>query len=120
MEIKIDEKQVQNVLNEQAEAGIKNAFSGYAVKSILEKAIADSVIPGIIVEAMEKSASSLDIDNLSKILAAEIARSVTRGVQLVIRETMINIILDIQKIPSYEDEKRVKARAIIENKLDNQ
>ena len=113
MEIKIDEVQVQEALDKQATAGIKSAFEGYAVRSTIEKAIAESVIPSMITTAIEGAASTIDIAALTQHLAEEIARSVTKGVQMVIRETMINIILDIKKIPEYDKEKRDRARADI-------
>ena len=115
MEIKIDELQVQEALDKQATAGIKNAFEGYAVRSVIEKAIAESIIPSIISSAIEQAASTIDIADLTQHLAAEIARSVTRGVQSIIRETMVSVILDIQKIPSYDEKKRSEARVKIEN-----
>jgi len=117
MEIKIDEKQVQDALDIQATEGIKRAFEGYTIKSTIEKTIADSVIPSLISEAVINAANQIDISSLTNHLASEIARSVTRGVQSIIRETMINIILDLQHIPSYETEKRNNKRMEISAKL---
>jgi hypothetical protein len=117
MKITIDEVQVQEILDEQAAKGIKAAFEGYAVRSTLEKAIADSVIPGIMTSAITKAASSIDIETLTQHLAEEMARSITKGVQLVIRETLVNVILDIKKIPDYEREKRAIERQHILNRL---
>jgi len=113
MEIKIDEEQVQKALDEQATAGIKNAFEGYAIRSTIEKAIAESVIPSIVTSAMEQAASTIDVQELSQHLAQEIAKSVTRGVQGIIRETMIKIIMDIKKVPEYDKEARARAYAEI-------
>jgi hypothetical protein len=117
MEIKIDELQVQEALDKQVTAGIKTAFEGYAVHSTIEKAISESVIPSIITIAMVQAASTIDINNLSQHLAQEIAKSVTRGVQGIIRETMIGIIMDIQKVPQYDANKRREAYAKIEASL---
>ena len=110
MEIKIDEVQVQQALDEQATKGIKSAFEGYGIRSAIEKVIADSVVPAIITSAIEQAASSIDREQLAQHLAQEIARSVTRGTQAIIRETMVNIILDLKKIPDYERDKRDAAR----------
>lgn len=117
MEIKIDEQQVQEAMNKQATLGIKNAFEGYGVRSTIETAIAESVIPAIITEAITQAAATIDTAKLQNILAQEIARSVTSGVQHIIRETMINIILDIKKVPSYDDKKRSEERAKLEAKF---
>ena len=110
MEIKIDEQQIQDVMNEQATSGVKNAFQGYAIKSILEETIAKSVIPSIMLDAITKAANTIDIDNLVNALSEQMAKSITKGVQHVIQETMINVILDIKKVPSYDDDKRKAAR----------
>jgi len=110
VEINIDEATVQAALDSQATAGIKAAFEGYSVRSTIEKAIAESVVPAMIANAIEKAASSIDIDNLQKHLAEEMARSVTRGVQAVIRDTMVEVILSIQKVPEYDKEARKAAK----------
>jgi len=114
MEIKIDEKQLQEALDGSATAGIKNAFGSYPIKSMLEKTIADSVLPTLITSAIEKATSTMDINVLSLKLGEEIAKSVTKGVKCIIQETMIGIIMDIRKIPQYDDEKRKRAKAEIE------
>ena len=110
MEIKIDEQQIQDVLNEQAQTGVKYAFESYAIREVLQETIAKSVIPALMLDAITRAASTVDVGRLSQCVAEEITRSVTRGVQHVIQETMINVILDIKKVPSYDDEKRKSAR----------
>ena len=117
MEIKIDEQQIQDVMNAQATSGVKNAFEGYAIKSVLEEAIAKSVIPTLMLEAITKAANEIDIDNLIHALSVQMAKSITVGVQHVIQETMINVILDIKKVPTYDDDKRKAARAEIVNTI---
>lgn len=110
MNIDIDEAQVQAVLEAQTTAGIKHAFEGYAIRSAIEKAIGETVIPSIIATAIEQAASSIDIAVLTQRLAEEMARSITKGVQRIMRETMVNIILDLKKIPEYERDKREAER----------
>jgi len=110
MEIRIDEKQMQEVLGEQATKGIQNAFDSYSVRSIMEKVVADSVIPSIMTAAMEAAVKKIDIDDLSQKLAEQIARSTTAGAVNVIRETMVTILMDIRKVPQYDDDKRKRAR----------
>jgi len=113
MEIRIDESQIQSALNTQATAGIKKAFEGYGVRSAIEKVISDSVVPAIMTTAITSAAESIDIEVLTQHLAKQISISVTKGVQSILLETMVNIILDLRNIPEYEIEKREKERAEI-------
>lgn len=113
MEIKIDEKELQTVLNEQTTASVKASFEGYGMRSAMEKAIADSVIPAIMTEAIVAAASQLDIAALTQKLAEEMARSVTKGVQAIVQDSMVDLILAIRKIPTYDDKKLAAARAEI-------
>lgn len=117
MDIKIDECQLQEVLNTQATASVKSSFEGYNMRSAMEKAIADSVIPAIMTEAIVKAASQIDIETLTQKLAEEMARSVTKGVQAIVQESMIDLILDIKKVSQYDDKKRADARQEVINSV---
>ena len=110
MEISIDEKVIQEALDSQATKGIQTAFEGYAMRNSIEKAVSESFLPTVLSSSLEKAASSIDIDVLTKHLSKEMARSITKGVQAVIQETMVNIIMDLKKIPSYDNEARESAR----------
>jgi hypothetical protein len=113
VEIKIDEVQLQEVLNEQTTASVKSSFEGYGMRSAMEKAIADSVIPAIMTEAIVKAASQIDIDALIQALSEEMAKSVTKGVQAIVRDSMVEVIMSIKKVPEYDKEARARARAEI-------
>jgi cobalamin-dependent methionine synthase I len=115
MEIRIDETELQKVLDEQATASVKSSFEGYGMRSAMEKAIADSVIPAIMTEAIVKAASSIDIDTLTQHLAEEMARSVTKGVQAIVQDSMIEIIMRINKVSEYDKDARSLARQEIIN-----
>lgn len=110
MDIKIDENAIRESLDSQATNAVKSAFEGYSVRKVIEETISKSVIPGIISRAIENAASTLDMDTLSRKLGEEIAKSVTKGVQHVIRDTLVEIILSIKKIPEYDKETRARAR----------
>lgn len=113
MEISFDPAIIQDVLNKQAEKGIKDAFEGYSVRAAMEKAIGDSVLPNIIASAMEQAASQVDTTKLVEVLSTEMAKSITIGVQHIVRDTMCNIIMDIRKVPTYDEKARATARAEI-------
>lgn len=119
MEINIDEKEMQNVLNEQAVEGVKAVFKSYSIKSVLEKTISDSVLPALITEAIVNSVSHIDMDKLSQKLAEEIAKATTSAVQAVVQESMIEILVKLKGVPSYEPEKLARARAEIINTVFN-
>jgi len=110
MEIKIDELQVQEALDKQATASIKQAFEGYEIRSVMKDAIANSVIPALMTDAMVNAAAQIDVTKLAEKLAQEMTRAITKGVQAMVRDAMIEIIMRIKKIPEYDDKKREVAR----------
>ena len=113
MNINIDEKQLQEALDKQATTGVRNAMEGYAIRSAIEKAVAEAVLPDLIRTSVVEAASQIDIARLTQCLAKEMSRSVVKGVQAVMQDTMIEVILKMRGIPDYEREKREKARAEI-------
>lgn len=117
MEIKIDEKAVQEALDTQATAGIKHAFESHSIRQAIETAISETVIPTIMAKAIADAASSIDTAALTQHLAEEIARSVTKGVQLVVRSTMIEILLKLKGIESYDLERLARERAKLEREF---
>lgn len=110
MEINIDEKVLAEALDQQAVVGIKNAFESYQIKRVIEETIVKSVMPELITTAVCKAASLVDTERLTQCIAEEITRSVVKGVQGTIRTAMVNIMLDMRKIPEYERDKREAAR----------
>jgi hypothetical protein len=110
MEIKIDEMMVQQVLDEQTQAGVKAAMGGYAIRSAIEKTVGESILPQLLGEAVVKAAEQIDIDNLTHHLAEEIARSTTKTVVTLIRDAMIEMILDMRKVASYDHKAREAER----------
>lgn len=117
MEIKIDESVIQKALNDQATKGLANAFGNYDIQRAIQSTISESVIPEIMTTAVVNAASQIDVSKLSQSIAEELTKAVIKGTQAIIRETMVTILLDIRKIPSYDNEKREKARLEISTKL---
>jgi hypothetical protein len=117
MEIKIDEVQVQKALNDQATLSIKTAFEGYQIKSAMEKTITDSVIPEIMTMSICSAVKQIDIEALTQSLAREMAIAVTKGVQAIVTDSMIEIIMRMRKIPDYDEKVRKVERDKIYNSV---
>ena len=113
MEIKIDESMMQKTLDDTASQAVQNAMSGFVVRNALEKAVADSVLPGLLSQAIVDAADKIDIDALTEALAKQMSRSITKGVQLVVQDSMVSMILKLRGVPDYDKEKLALGRATI-------
>lgn len=110
MQIQFDEKQIAAALDTAATVAITSAFSGYASASALRDIVSKSVLPEIMTKALTEAASRVDLEALTSSLATQIARTITSAAVMLIRDSTVEMILDLRKIPSYDDEKRNKAR----------
>lgn len=119
MEFKIDEKMAQEAMNNAATKAIESAFSTYSVARVIESEVAGSVISDVLQRSVSSAVEQIDIDRLSTVLAEELSRTVVKGVTYMIRSALVEMILDIKKVPGYDEKKRQKARAEIEARIFN-
>lgn len=117
MELKIDETIIQSSLNDASSAAIANAMSSYQVRSAIEERVANAVLEGVLIDAIHDAISRIDIEKLTESLAAELARSVTSGAVHIIRESVIDIMLRLRKVPEYDSAKTAAARCEIEMRV---
>ena len=119
MEFKIDEKMAQEAINNAATKAIEAAFSQYSVARVIESEVAGSVISDVLQRSFSSAVEQIDINRLSTVLAEELSRTVVKGVTYMIRSALVEMMLDIEKVPSYDEKKRAKARAEIEARVFN-
>lgn len=119
MEFKIDEKMAQEAINNAANKAIESAFSQYSVARVIESEVAGSVISDVLQRSVSSAVEQIDINRLSTVLAEELSRTVVKGVTYMIRSALVEMMLDIEKVPSYDEKKRAKARAEIEARVFN-
>jgi len=119
MEFKIDEKMAQEAINNAATKAIESAFSQYSVARVIESEVAGSVISDVLQRSFSSAVEQIDINRLSTVLAEELSRTVVKGVTYMIRSALVEMMLDIEKVPSYDEKKRAKARAEIEARVFN-
>ena len=86
--------------------------------AIGEKVITDSVLPTVIGAAISGAIDQFDIQALQASVAEQMARSIASGVQLMFRETTIDMLLMLRKVPDYDKERREKERAKIIAEMD--
>lgn len=118
MEIKVDTEEMQAAIDKGATSAIKSAFEGYSMRSAMEKVVTDSVLPTVIGSAISGAIDKFDIESLQKAVAEQMARSITSGVQLMFRETTIDMLLMLRKVPDYDKDRREKERAKIIAEMD--
>ena len=114
MDLRIDEQRVQEAMDANVSETIKNVVNGYRVRSAVEKAVSDSLLGEVLAVAVQNAVSAIDVQVLTRSLAEQMARSVTKATAHLVRTAMIEMILDLKKIPYYEQEKRQKEREKLE------
>lgn len=117
MNINLDETMIQDSLNGAATKAIENAMGQYSVRHVIEERVASAVLEGVLAEALENSINQIDLGALTTALSKELARAVTAGAVSIIRESVVEILLSLRKIPSYDHEKTARARAEILRQL---
>lgn len=117
MEIKIDEKMVQETLDQETANAVKRTMEGGTIRRAIETTFGESLIPNLIGQAVVDAASKIDLDVLTEHLAKEIARSMTAGAVCVIRDAMTEVIMQLRGVPEYDHPKRDAARASIKAEL---
>jgi len=120
MEIKIDESVMSEELQKQTSEAIRGAFGQYDVKRALEEAISKQVLPQLISDAILTATDKIDTATLQNAVAREITKSVTKGVQMVIRESMVDLMVRLSGIPDYDRDGLKAKRAEIETKFDKE
>jgi hypothetical protein len=111
MQIQFDDTQIQAALDKAASDALANAFGSYASKSAMEEVISKAVIPEIISKALNDAASRVNVEALTVALASQIARTITGAAVCLMRSAAVEMILDLRKVPQYDDDKRNRARA---------
>lgn len=118
MEIKIDTEEMQAAIDKSASSAIKSAFDSYSMRSAMEKVVTDSALPAVIGSAISSAIDQLDVQSLQKSVAEQMTRSITSGVQFMFRETTIDMLLMLRKVPDYDKERREEERAKIIAEMD--
>jgi len=116
MEIKLDEKIIEESINRSATEAIKNATSSWNVKNAIEERVANAVLEGVMGDALI-SAMDADVAALSTALANQLQRSVVAGAVAIVQDSVVEQIMRLRKVPEYDDAKRAAARAEIEARL---
>ena len=113
MEIKINEEMIQNTLNEKASEAVQSAMTGYAMRAALEKVVTESTLPQLMSSAIRDAADEIDLAVLRSAIAAQMTKTVVKSVNGLIRESLVNIICDLRKVPEYDRDKRNAERVKI-------
>jgi len=117
MEIKINQEQLDEAVSLHINKAVESALSGYDIQRSISEKISNEVACGIIGESVSNALQALDTKRLTTALAEQIQRTMTGAVCGMIEEGIINLIMDMRKVPSYDDEKRKRAYAEIKESL---
>jgi len=117
MNINFDEKIIESTLNQVANVAIANALNSHDVKRIIEEKINRVVVENILSDSLLKAVERIDIDNLVIHLSQELSKAITRATVHIIKESAVEILLNLKKIPDYERELKERVRAEIRQLL---
>jgi len=113
MEIRISQEQLDKAINENVEKAISNALSGYSVQAAIADKITNEVATGVIGDSLNRAISEMDTDKLTRAISEQIQKAMISTVNHILTEGLISTILELRKIPSYDDKKREQAAAEI-------
>jgi hypothetical protein len=117
MDIKISEESLQEAINLQINNVVIGAIGGYSVQEALSKKIAESFSYGVIADAIDAALKSIDTGHLITSLSFEMAKATTRAAVACMTDGLVETLVSIRKIPSYDDEKLKNARMEIKAML---
>lgn len=110
MEIKVDEEKVQEAVNEHINRAVGNAISAYSVQSAISEKIANEVTCGAISVSIEQALNNINTVVLTNAISEQIQRAMMSAVSHIIYDGLCDVLIKMRNIPSYESEKREKAR----------
>ena len=114
MELFNNDETIQKAFDESAGKAISSAFVDYKVQSALKEKVVDNVIGEVFTNATIKIIEEkLDIENLTKVISAEINKNLVSGVVQIIRKSFVVLLFNIRKGNSYltsKDEDTLKQK----------
>jgi hypothetical protein len=109
MEIRVDEKQVQDAVNENINKAVGNAISSYDVQKTISDQISSEITVGVLAESICSAVKHIDTDYLTKAISSEIQKTMVSAVQHIIVEGIAGVLVGLRKIPDYDRDATKKA-----------
>lgn len=109
MEIKINENDLQEAINSRITKAIETALSGYGVQSAIEEKLTADITMGMIGDSLEAALKEIDTGALTNSISVEIQKAMVSAVTHIIYEGLASVMVDLRKIPSYDDKARKSA-----------
>ena len=111
MNIELNNTEIEKAINENMTEAINHSLSSYDVRQAVSSRITDSVANGVIKESLDKALLNIDTDALTKHLAEQIQKSMTKAVSMILRQGLCSTMMQLSDIPSYEKEARERKEA---------
>jgi len=113
MDITINESDLHAAVTSATENAVTGALKSYNIESAIRDRVVDSLLTDAIANTVADSLNNLDVESLQRALAAEISRTVVATTVTILREAAVGILLDMRKIPNYDDDRRKRERISI-------
>lgn len=116
MELKINEKLIEEKMNLEITKAVADAVSGWKMQSAIADVITSEIAEKTLQEVIRKAVSNIDIDDLVSVLAKEMSRSVVSAVVHILEEGVLDIVCKLRGIGNYSDEdkrERERVKAIL-------
>lgn len=115
MNIEIDQDAIAAAINGSATEALKAALSGFQIQNAMAKIVSQEVATGAIARAINAAVAQVDNDALVACLAAEIQRSVTSAVVMILHEGLVEVVCKLRGIGTYGDD--IKRREAVKAEL---
>ena len=117
MEIKIDQEMINAAIQKNANEAIAKALTGWKVSEAIANIITDEAADGLIADSVREAVRGIDTKGLASVLAVELQKHVTSAVVAIVKEGFIEAVLNLRKVPTYDDKARAEARKKVEAQL---
>ena len=112
MDIKIDQKILEESINNSATQAIRSALEGYVVKESIVSAVTNEIAEGAVASAIREAVKKINTETLVQHLAKEIERATTKAVIHILHLGLIETICKLRGIGDYSKEDREERRKL--------
>jgi len=113
MEIRINQTQIEEAINNAATKAIAESLGGYHVVRSIADVVSSEVAAGAIAEAIRQAVAQIDNAALVKALATEIQRATTRAVVGILHEGLVTVICRLRNIGDYSTDDKAEREKIL-------
>lgn len=117
MKLEISDEALQEIAQTEMQKAIANGLGNYDVRAKVMEAVVKAVDVPAVGATIEAAMADVDWAGIEKRVVHVFGDMVLRSVKAIMGRAVIQVLLDMENIPSYEHDKAQKRRAELEKEL---